>query len=162
MFDETPIAEGQTVEGVVIKIDDVEKTAAVRMGNTQGVIDIADMSWARTPNPEIAFHENMIKRPGQALSVGDVVMVFVKQKLKDPDTQERIVVDVGPASAAELGMDQYTTSIDHVFDRGKVDMGYHYPFILTPNTCRIADVGYGLIERDGAVNINDLLVIAHK
>ena len=54
-FDETPIEKGNTVEGVVIKVDNKNDITTVRMGNTQGIIEIADMDWARKPDPEVPF-----------------------------------------------------------------------------------------------------------
>ena len=41
-------------------------------------------------------------------------------------------MDTGSDTAANLGMDEYTTRTDIVTDSGIVDMGYHYPPIRNP------------------------------
>lgn len=80
-----PLEIGNTVKGIVIKVNDKKKKVAVRLGNQMGVIDIKDMDWARKPDPEIAYRKEMIKRPGAALSTGDVILVRLKEKPKDSD-----------------------------------------------------------------------------
>ena len=82
-FDETPIEKGNTVEGVVIKVDNKNDITTLRMGNTQGIIEIADMDWARKPNPEVPFRENAVKHPGRVLKEGDVILVKVKDKKEE-------------------------------------------------------------------------------
>ncbi|MBW2563876.1 MAG: PBP1A family penicillin-binding protein, partial [Deltaproteobacteria bacterium] len=84
-FDETPIEKGNTVEGVVIKVDNKNDTTTIRMGNARGVIEIADMDWARKPNPEVPFREKAVKHPGRVLKEGDVILVKVKDKNKDSE-----------------------------------------------------------------------------
>ena len=37
------------------------------------------------------------------------------------------MVDVGSASAAAVGLDEYTTRTDNISDAGIVDLGFHYP-----------------------------------
>jgi penicillin-binding protein 1A len=71
---------GQMVQGVVVALDDQGKTVGVRLPEGQGRIAIADMRWARKPNPEIAYHSTRIERPGQVLRVGDVIWVGLKAR----------------------------------------------------------------------------------
>jgi penicillin-binding protein 1A len=80
-----PLAEGQTVKGVVVKVDDRQKTVTVRMGKAVGRIELADMQWARKPDPEVAYYETKVKKPSQALQVGDVILVKIKEKVKEKD-----------------------------------------------------------------------------
>jgi penicillin-binding protein 1A len=80
-----PLAEGQTVKGIVVKVDDRQKTVTVRLGKTIGRIELADMQWARKPDPEIAYYETKVKKPSQALQVGDVILVKLKEKVKEKD-----------------------------------------------------------------------------
>ncbi len=75
-----PPAAGVTTKGIVLAVDDKAGKTTVRMGNQRGVIDIDDMRWARKPNPEVAYYQAKVKRPGQVLSVGDVIQVRVKEK----------------------------------------------------------------------------------
>ncbi|MGD8521506.1 MAG: PBP1A family penicillin-binding protein [Desulfobacterales bacterium] len=80
-----PLTEGQTVKGVVVKVDDRQKTVTVRMGKTVGQIELADMQWARKPDPEIAYYETKVQKPSQALKVGDVILVKLKEKVKEKE-----------------------------------------------------------------------------
>ena len=77
-LDENPLEVGQVVKGVVIKVDDKNKTVTVRIGNSLGRIALADMKWARKPDIEVAYYEVKVQRPSEALRSGDVI--FVKAK----------------------------------------------------------------------------------
>jgi len=80
-----PLEEGQTVKGVVIEVNNNEKTVTMRMGNALGTIDIKDMRWARKPDPEFAFYEDRVNSPGEVLLVGDVILAKIKGKIEDTD-----------------------------------------------------------------------------
>ena len=77
---EQPLQPEAVSEGVVIKVDDKKGTVLVRMGKEQGVIKIDTMRWARRPNPEVAFYSVKVRRPGQVLKSGDVILVKVVAK----------------------------------------------------------------------------------
>jgi hypothetical protein len=64
-------------------------------------------------------------------------------------------VDVGSDDASVLGMTQYTTRTDEVFDRGLVDMGYHYPLSMRAEVCRFCD-----LVNDGFINFADFAMFA--
>jgi len=83
--DERPLEEGQAVKGVVIGVNDNEKTVTVRMGSALGMIDIKDMRWARKPDPEVSFYEDRVNHPGEVLRVGDVILAKIKGKIEDTD-----------------------------------------------------------------------------
>jgi hypothetical protein len=59
-------------------------------------------------------------------------------------------IDAGSDTAANLGMDIYTTRTDKVWDQGIVDMGYHYHE-------HIAD-----LNDDGAVDMKDLAILGSQ
>jgi penicillin-binding protein 1A len=80
-----PLQDDMIVEAVVIAVNDRQKKATVRIGNSQGVIAFEDMKWARKPDPEVAYFEAKIKRPSEALRVGDVILVRCKGKEKKED-----------------------------------------------------------------------------
>ena len=107
-LDETPIEKGNTIEGVVIKVDDKSDTTVVRMGNARGVIEIADMDWARKPDPEIPFREKAVKHPGRVLKEGDVILVEVKDKNKDSDLWSLALEQVPKAEGALLCLEAET------------------------------------------------------
>lgn len=107
-FDETPIEKGNTIEGVVIKVDDKNDTTAVRMGNARGIIEISDMDWARKPNPEVPFREKAVKHPGRVLKQGDVILVKVKDKIKDSELWSLALEQVPKAEGALLCLEAET------------------------------------------------------
>ena len=82
---ELPLEPGSIVEGIVVEVNDKDLTVSVRLGGAQGVIALEDMDWARQPDPEVAYREHMLKRPSQALRVGDVILVRLKSKPEDSD-----------------------------------------------------------------------------
>jgi penicillin-binding protein 1A len=100
-----PVVPGQTVKGVVVTVDNKGKTAGVRLGEGQGRIDIADMRWARKPNPKIAYHSTRIERPGQALKVGDVIWVGLKDRNEDEDRWTLTLEQEPEAQSALLCME---------------------------------------------------------
>jgi penicillin-binding protein 1A len=84
-LDNEPLETGRTVKGVVIKVDDKSKVVTVRIGNSLGQIVLADMQWARKPNIDVAYYEDKLKRPGEALQAGDVIWVKAKEKPQDAE-----------------------------------------------------------------------------
>ncbi|HSO61291.1 MAG TPA: PBP1A family penicillin-binding protein [Desulfobacterales bacterium] len=83
-LDKKPLEVGATARGVVTQVNDAGKTATVRIGSQQGSLALADMDWARRPNPDVAYYAAKLKRPGEALKVGDVILVRVKEKRNEP------------------------------------------------------------------------------
>lgn len=66
-------------------------------------------------------------------------------------------VDAGSdyASYRYLEVNRYTTRTDNEFDKGQVDMGYHYLLPETAQPCRICDLVY-----DGIINFKDFAKFA--
>jgi penicillin-binding protein 1A len=96
-LDKKPLEAGVTARGVVTQVNDAGKTATVRVGSQQGSIVLADMDWARKPNPDVAHFAAKLKRPGEALKVGDVILVRVKEKRNDlKDSGWRLALEQDP------------------------------------------------------------------
>ena len=97
VFEETngQIEDGQTVRGVVIAVDDVKKNVTVRVGKHYGQIQIDDMRWARKPDPEKAYYQGRLKRPGEVLEPGDVILVKIKEK-KEKDALWELSLEQTP------------------------------------------------------------------
>ncbi len=94
-----PLEAHTSVKGVVIEVDDKAKKVTVRMGSHRGVIALKDMQWARKPDPERYAYK--ISRPSQALAVGDVILVEVKEK--DPAAEVwPLALDQVPDAQAAL------------------------------------------------------------
>ncbi|RJQ86523.1 MAG: penicillin-binding protein 1A [Desulfobacteraceae bacterium] len=85
-FTITPLSPGATARGVVIDVDDKAGRVTVRMGNQRGAIMIEDMRWARKPDPEVAWFTAKLRRPSEALAVGDVIQVELVEK--DPKADQ--------------------------------------------------------------------------
>jgi len=99
---------GKAVNGVVISIDDKKKRVTVRMGNALGEIGIKDMKWARKPNIEVAYYEARLRHPKNALKVGDVIRVRLKEKIPDSDMWSLKLEQVPKAQAALLCLESET------------------------------------------------------
>jgi len=110
-LDQTPLDVGQVVQGIVIAVDNQDLTVRVRIGNSQGLIQLADMIWARRPNPEVAFYNVKVKRPGQVLKAGDVVLVGVKAKMADSDLWELALEQIPAVEAALLCLESETGQV---------------------------------------------------
>jgi len=79
-YDLNPLEKDKNVTGVVIAVDNKAGTVTVRMGSERGIIALADMQWARKPNPEASYRYAKIKKPSKALKIGDVILVKLKEK----------------------------------------------------------------------------------
>jgi len=62
-------------------------------------------------------------------------------------------VDAGSGSAISVGMSGYTTRTDELFDRGRVDMGYHHLITSEIEECRVVD-----LFLDHFINFKDFAV----
>jgi penicillin-binding protein 1A len=82
-LEKNPLQKDALVKAVVIGVSNAKKTVTVRMGNVRGVIALKDMQWARKPDLHVAYYEAKIKRPSQALAVGDVIWVRIKEESTD-------------------------------------------------------------------------------
>jgi len=107
-LEDHPLEVGQTLKGVVIKVDDGQKVVTVRTGNALGQITIEDMEWARKPDPEVAYFETKVKLPSEALRIGDVILVKVKAKIKDADLWQLALEQEPVAQAALLCLEAET------------------------------------------------------
>jgi len=78
------VAGGRIVTGVVVGVDDTDKSVLVRFAGGRGRIPLSNMFWARKPDPEVAWHLSSaaIKKPSQALAAGDVILVKIGDPLR--------------------------------------------------------------------------------
>jgi penicillin-binding protein 1A len=75
---------GSIVQGVVDDIDDLNSRAIIKIGKESGILLLSDMKWARKPDPEVAYYEASIKKPGDVLKRGDVILCKIKEKMASP------------------------------------------------------------------------------
>ncbi|HEY8269655.1 MAG TPA: PBP1A family penicillin-binding protein [Pseudobdellovibrionaceae bacterium] len=89
---------GQTVEGLVEKVDDQSGLVYVRVADARGLVDFADMSWARKPNTEKRWDFDILKKPSDAVKAGDIIFVkvssetFTSSRLSNPPKSKKPVV----------------------------------------------------------------------
>jgi penicillin-binding protein 1A len=86
-LESSPLLPGRITQAVVTQVNDPAKTVAVRIGKDTGILTLADMAWARKPNPDLAHYEAKIRQSSTVLKPGDVVLVKIKdsrKNLQDP------------------------------------------------------------------------------
>lgn len=67
----------QIVQGVVTKVDDDWGLVEIKISEGKGLIDFETMNWARKPDTQKKFLADLIKKPSEALKVGDVINVKI-------------------------------------------------------------------------------------
>jgi len=107
-YDLNPLEIDKTVTGVVIAVDNKAGTVTVRMGSERGIIALADMQWARKPNPDASYRYAKIKKPSQALKVGDVILVKLKEKDAQSGDWQLALEQVPKAQSALLCIEAET------------------------------------------------------
>jgi len=92
---------GSILQGVVVNVNDAASKATVRIGNHLGTLTLEDMKWARKPNPEVAYYEASIRRPSEALAVGDVIWVKI-QEIQAKTQGLKVALEQEPKAQAAL------------------------------------------------------------
>jgi penicillin-binding protein 1A len=74
---------GSTYEGVVSEVNDDIGYVEVLLPATKGYIDFETMTWARTPDFDKKSENALIRKPSEALTKGDVILVkIVSEKME--------------------------------------------------------------------------------
>jgi len=95
-LDRTGLEPGTVVQAVVAQVSDAAKTVTVRLGREQGVISLADMDWARKPNPDVSHLEAKVRQPSAVLKPGDVILAKVKERPKAAREPWRLALEQEP------------------------------------------------------------------
>ena len=82
MTDKT-ITEGTLLHGVVEGVDDKGGEVQVRCGTRHGVISLSTMRWARKPDTTKEYWQDRLQKPGDALTVGDLIQVRMTGEATD-------------------------------------------------------------------------------
>jgi penicillin-binding protein 1A len=69
--------KGQEAKALVVAIDSDEKAVRLRIGRYKGAMSLEDMSWARKPDPDVAYNTVKVEDPAEVLNIGDVVKVRI-------------------------------------------------------------------------------------
>jgi len=94
---------------VVTDVNSAEKVVMLRTGPYTGTMALEQMSWARVPNPDIAYNAQAVKDPADVLKRGDVVEVRV---LSVTDGALEVALEQEPqVQGALLAMDARTGAV---------------------------------------------------
>jgi penicillin-binding protein 1A len=85
---------GTVTDGIVSKIDDELGLVYVRIAELEAIIDLETMQWARKPDSNKKYEYDQIKKPSQALKMGDIILVKV---VSDKFTSSRLQKLLAPA-----------------------------------------------------------------
>ncbi|MCF8045576.1 MAG: transglycosylase domain-containing protein, partial [Desulfarculaceae bacterium] len=85
------LKENKVYKGVVTGINKQENTAAVRVGDFEGVIRGKTVSWARPVNPDVGYWEDKINHVDEVFDAGDVIKVSVKSSEQTAEGTEFIL-----------------------------------------------------------------------
>jgi penicillin-binding protein 1A len=91
-YGEEPLVVGKTYKAIVTKVDNANKVVSVNLGNHNGKIALANMSWARKFNPSSPYGN--ITRPSSALSSGDIILVKILEMTSS--NNYRLALDQDP------------------------------------------------------------------
>lgn len=69
------LSAGKTYEAIVLQMDEENGLVYVELPGVNGVIDFETMKWARKPDLNKKAELDLIKKPSEALKVGDVILV---------------------------------------------------------------------------------------
>ncbi len=97
--DDIRIEPETILKGAVLAVTDDD--VLVGLGKEEGVIELKDMSWARTPNTRVDGRWAKISSPRRALSVGDLILVKVKGR-RDEDMKWSLSLEQEPEVQAGL------------------------------------------------------------
>lgn len=90
-----PPEPGSIVEGVVEEVDDQKLQVVVNICGEKGVIPLSGMRWARKPDPEVAYYEKNVKKPGNVLQRGDVILCRAEE-FNDSSATWRVSLEQEP------------------------------------------------------------------
>ena len=98
------LEKGSIYTGVVLDVDDENKVTRVRVGNFSGIIQLKTMTWARRPDPKVAYYESRVTSPSQVLKPGDVIQVKVINDIDQKEPYEFTLYQEPAAQAALLSI----------------------------------------------------------
>jgi penicillin-binding protein 1A len=102
----SPAALHRRLKAVVVGMDD--KRVQVRWEGGEGVIPLEAMLWAYPPNPDLDAEKRRLRRPGEALKVGDVILADLNEPTA-PGKKTLLALAQEPSvQGALLALEPYT------------------------------------------------------
>ena len=100
---------GSTIYGAVMSVGNTH--ARVILGAEYGYIDIKDMNWARKPNPNLDGRWVTIKKPSEAISPGNLIMVKVLGTKQDGSGWSLALEQEPEVEAALISLSPFTGQV---------------------------------------------------
>ena len=104
------LVEGNIIQAVVTGVDSEEKIVHLKAGTVEGVMTLDLMSWARVPDPEVAYNTVTVKDPADVLRRGDVAQVRIL-KISEDQPLEMALEQEPRVQGALLAMDPRTGKV---------------------------------------------------
>jgi penicillin-binding protein 1A len=106
---------GKTYEAVVMDVNDEIGYVEVRLPAAKGFIDFETMKWARSPDFEKKSDYDLIQKPSNALSKGDVILVkIISEKMQWEKKQKTVADKSGKRLKNKLVDIEYPKTDDHL------------------------------------------------
>ncbi len=102
------LEKGIPYQAVVVGVDDAKGLTRIRVGDFQGIIRLADIVWARKPDPEKTSNEARVRNPSQVFRTGDVIQVRLIGDTGDNTDPEFSLYQEPVAEAALLSIEAET------------------------------------------------------
>jgi len=104
-----PLEPDQITQGIVVAINEDDTEATVRLGSELGQLHTSNMGWAREPDPEVpSYNASPVRRIGDVLKVGDLILVKIKNKQDKTDLWELTLEQIPAAQGAILCIETET------------------------------------------------------
>jgi penicillin-binding protein 1A len=112
-FASLPPEVGSVVQGLVEEVSDERNEVLVRIGDHLSLLPLANMKWARKPDPEVAYYATKVKRPSQVLKHGDVILVRLLREISKPSATA--ATDERPGLAWMVSLEQIPEAQGAIF-----------------------------------------------
>jgi penicillin-binding protein 1A len=104
--DKKGIKIGSIVNGTVMSVGETQSW--IILGAEDGYLDIKDMNWARKPNPNVDGRWAKIKRPNEAITAGDMILVKILGRKQDGSGWTLSLEQEPEVEAALISLDPLT------------------------------------------------------
>jgi penicillin-binding protein 1A len=112
-FMSSPPEVGSVVQGLVEEVSDERNEVLVRIGEHLTLLPLANMKWARKPDPEVAYYATAVKKPSGVLKQGDVILVRMVREISEPTAAT--ATDERPGLIWEVSLEQMPEAQGAIF-----------------------------------------------
>ncbi|MBN2284701.1 MAG: PBP1A family penicillin-binding protein [Deltaproteobacteria bacterium] len=80
---ERPLESEEITQALVTGVDSEADEVSLGIGRYKGTMKLEDMSWAREPDPKVAYNTAKVKDPAEVLKAGDVILVRIMDLVEE-------------------------------------------------------------------------------